>query len=163
MRAFINSPTGPRTTHFWGPVANWGFVLAVRRRRDDATTRRDATRRDGENETKTKRNETKRNETKRRRRTTDDGDGDGRRTTDDAAPLSTRRDARRLTRADAVAATPLDAGLGGHEEARVDDQRTDDGRARRVLGAVHAVRVEGAAEELHPARVSHGERERAGV
>lgn len=27
--AFVNSPTGPRTTHFWGPVANWGFVLAV--------------------------------------------------------------------------------------------------------------------------------------
>jgi len=26
---FINSPTGPKTTHFWGPVANWGFVLAV--------------------------------------------------------------------------------------------------------------------------------------
>jgi hypothetical protein len=25
---FINSPTGPKTTHFWGPVANWGFVLA---------------------------------------------------------------------------------------------------------------------------------------
>uniref|UniRef100_M4BBJ9 Mitochondrial pyruvate carrier n=1 Tax=Hyaloperonospora arabidopsidis (strain Emoy2) TaxID=559515 RepID=M4BBJ9_HYAAE len=30
LRSFINSPTGPRTTHFWGPVANWGFVLAVR-------------------------------------------------------------------------------------------------------------------------------------
>ncbi|CEF96487.1 Mitochondrial pyruvate carrier [Ostreococcus tauri] len=28
VRAFVNSPTGPRTTHFWGPVANWGFVLA---------------------------------------------------------------------------------------------------------------------------------------
>eukprot|EP00882_Tetradesmus_deserticola_P014238 GHRQ01015134.1.p1 GENE.GHRQ01015134.1~~GHRQ01015134.1.p1 ORF type:complete len:138 (+),score=58.17 GHRQ01015134.1:187-600(+) len=26
--AFLNSPTGPKTTHFWGPVANWGFVLA---------------------------------------------------------------------------------------------------------------------------------------
>lgn len=26
---FVNSPTGPKTTHFWGPVANWGFVLAV--------------------------------------------------------------------------------------------------------------------------------------
>ena len=25
---FLNSPTGPKTTHFWGPVANWGFVLA---------------------------------------------------------------------------------------------------------------------------------------
>ncbi|EFJ51358.1 hypothetical protein VOLCADRAFT_79838 [Volvox carteri f. nagariensis] len=25
---FWNSPTGPKTTHFWGPVANWGFVLA---------------------------------------------------------------------------------------------------------------------------------------
>jgi hypothetical protein len=30
LRYFINSPTGPKTTHFWGPVANWGFVLAVR-------------------------------------------------------------------------------------------------------------------------------------
>lgn len=29
LKTFINSPTGPRTTHFWGPVANWGFVLAV--------------------------------------------------------------------------------------------------------------------------------------
>lgn len=29
MRAFWNSPVGPKTTHFWGPVANWGFVLAV--------------------------------------------------------------------------------------------------------------------------------------
>mmetsp|Transcript_6811 Transcript_6811/g.9227 ORF Transcript_6811/g.9227 Transcript_6811/m.9227 type:complete len:109 (+) Transcript_6811:74-400(+) len=27
-REFLNSPTGPRTTHFWGPVANWGFVAA---------------------------------------------------------------------------------------------------------------------------------------
>lgn len=26
---WVSSPTGPRTTHFWGPVANWGFVLAV--------------------------------------------------------------------------------------------------------------------------------------
>ena len=29
LKAFINSPTGPKTTHFWGPVANWGFVIAV--------------------------------------------------------------------------------------------------------------------------------------
>eukprot|EP00245_Coleochaete_scutata_P018134 TRINITY_DN9267_c0_g1_i1.p1 TRINITY_DN9267_c0_g1~~TRINITY_DN9267_c0_g1_i1.p1 ORF type:complete len:128 (-),score=14.59 TRINITY_DN9267_c0_g1_i1:878-1207(-) len=28
FRAFLNSPMGPKTTHFWGPVANWGFVLA---------------------------------------------------------------------------------------------------------------------------------------
>mmetsp|Transcript_7751 Transcript_7751/g.19246 ORF Transcript_7751/g.19246 Transcript_7751/m.19246 type:complete len:113 (-) Transcript_7751:70-408(-) len=28
VSGFINSPTGPKTTHFWGPVANWGFVLA---------------------------------------------------------------------------------------------------------------------------------------
>ncbi|XP_052180393.1 mitochondrial pyruvate carrier 1 isoform X2 [Diospyros lotus] len=28
LRAFLNSPVGPKTTHFWGPVANWGFVLA---------------------------------------------------------------------------------------------------------------------------------------
>ena len=25
---WLASPTGPRTTHFWGPVANWGLVLA---------------------------------------------------------------------------------------------------------------------------------------
>ncbi|TMW62216.1 hypothetical protein Poli38472_009709 [Pythium oligandrum] len=29
FRAFVNHPTGPKTTHFWGPVANWGFVLAA--------------------------------------------------------------------------------------------------------------------------------------
>lgn len=28
LKAFVNSPTGPKTTHFWGPVANWGFVAA---------------------------------------------------------------------------------------------------------------------------------------
>eukprot|EP00898_Chlorokybus_atmophyticus_P008719 jgi/Chlat1/8849/Chrsp91S08179 len=28
LRAFWNSPVGPKTTHFWGPVANWGFVVA---------------------------------------------------------------------------------------------------------------------------------------
>ncbi|WVZ64779.1 hypothetical protein U9M48_014253 [Paspalum notatum var. saurae] len=28
IKAFLNSPVGPKTTHFWGPVANWGFVLA---------------------------------------------------------------------------------------------------------------------------------------
>ncbi|WVY96020.1 hypothetical protein V8G54_028171 [Vigna mungo] len=28
FRAFWNSPMGPKTTHFWGPVANWGFVAA---------------------------------------------------------------------------------------------------------------------------------------
>ena len=27
--AWVNSPAGPRTTHFWGPVANWGFVGAA--------------------------------------------------------------------------------------------------------------------------------------
>jgi len=86
VRAFINSPTGPRTTHFWGPVANWGFVLAVRRRRDDATTRRDATRR-------RKRNETKRNETKR------NDDGDGRRTTATATDDGRRTTPRRSRRA----------------------------------------------------------------
>ena len=26
--AFINSPVGPKTVHFWGPAANWGLVLA---------------------------------------------------------------------------------------------------------------------------------------
>ncbi|RHY30811.1 hypothetical protein DYB32_004005 [Aphanomyces invadans] len=29
FKAFINHPTGPKTTHFWGPVANWGFVAAA--------------------------------------------------------------------------------------------------------------------------------------
>jgi hypothetical protein len=29
LSAWAASPTGPRTTHFWGPVANWGFVIAV--------------------------------------------------------------------------------------------------------------------------------------
>lgn len=28
LKVFLNSPVGPKTTHFWGPVANWGFVLA---------------------------------------------------------------------------------------------------------------------------------------
>ena len=25
---FVNSPIGPKTTHFWGPVFTWGFVVA---------------------------------------------------------------------------------------------------------------------------------------
>lgn len=29
FRAFLNSHVGPKTTHFWGPVANFGFVAAV--------------------------------------------------------------------------------------------------------------------------------------
>mmetsp|Transcript_71505 Transcript_71505/g.225822 ORF Transcript_71505/g.225822 Transcript_71505/m.225822 type:complete len:138 (+) Transcript_71505:179-592(+) len=28
LMAWVKSPTGPTTTHFWGPIANWGFVLA---------------------------------------------------------------------------------------------------------------------------------------
>ncbi|KAL2581805.1 hypothetical protein GLYMA_15G246900v4 [Glycine max] len=28
FRAFWNSLVGPKTTHFWGPIANWGFVAA---------------------------------------------------------------------------------------------------------------------------------------
>ncbi|KAL6900852.1 hypothetical protein ACP4OV_005528 [Aristida adscensionis] len=28
LKSFWNSPVGPKTTHFWGPVANWGFVIA---------------------------------------------------------------------------------------------------------------------------------------
>eukprot|EP01027_Heterolobosea_sp_BB2_P008420 GEZU01012490.1.p2 GENE.GEZU01012490.1~~GEZU01012490.1.p2 ORF type:complete len:134 (+),score=21.93 GEZU01012490.1:29-403(+) len=28
LREFWNSPVGPKTTHFWGPVANWGFTIA---------------------------------------------------------------------------------------------------------------------------------------
>jgi len=27
LAAFINSPVGPKTTHFWGPVCNSGFVV----------------------------------------------------------------------------------------------------------------------------------------
>ena len=30
FKAFLNSPVGPKTTHFWGPVSNWGIILAVR-------------------------------------------------------------------------------------------------------------------------------------
>nr|XP_043617779.1 mitochondrial pyruvate carrier 1-like [Erigeron canadensis] len=26
--AFLNSPVGPKTTHFWGPVSNLGFFIA---------------------------------------------------------------------------------------------------------------------------------------
>ncbi|KAJ0890453.1 putative mitochondrial pyruvate carrier [Helianthus annuus] len=29
FKAFINSPIGPKTTHFWGPVSNLGFFIAV--------------------------------------------------------------------------------------------------------------------------------------
>ncbi|KAG6747171.1 hypothetical protein POTOM_049552 [Populus tomentosa] len=29
FRTFLNSAVGPKTTHFWGPVANWGIVAAV--------------------------------------------------------------------------------------------------------------------------------------
>ena len=29
LMAFINSPVGPKTVHFWGPAANWGLVLAA--------------------------------------------------------------------------------------------------------------------------------------
>ncbi|XP_054782419.1 mitochondrial pyruvate carrier 1-like isoform X2 [Prosopis cineraria] len=28
FRAFWNSPVGPKTSHFWGPVANFRFVVA---------------------------------------------------------------------------------------------------------------------------------------
>ncbi|KAI3424767.1 hypothetical protein D9Q98_008155 [Chlorella vulgaris] len=28
LRVWWNSPTGPKTTHTWGPIANWGFVIA---------------------------------------------------------------------------------------------------------------------------------------
>lgn len=28
LAAFWNSEVGPKTSHFWGPVMNWGFVLA---------------------------------------------------------------------------------------------------------------------------------------
>ncbi|CDF40194.1 Brain protein 44-like protein (synonym of apoptosis-regulating basic protein) [Chondrus crispus] len=26
---FVHSPTGPKTSHFWGPVTNWGISLAA--------------------------------------------------------------------------------------------------------------------------------------
>ena len=29
LRTFWNSPVGPKTTHFWGPVFNWGIPIAV--------------------------------------------------------------------------------------------------------------------------------------
>ena len=28
LRAFMNSPVGPKTVHFWGPAANWALVIA---------------------------------------------------------------------------------------------------------------------------------------
>jgi len=28
FRALLNSPVGPKTTHFWGPICNWGIALA---------------------------------------------------------------------------------------------------------------------------------------
>ena len=27
MASFWNSPVGPKTIHFWAPMANWGFVV----------------------------------------------------------------------------------------------------------------------------------------
>lgn len=29
FRSFWNSPTGLKTTHFWGPTFNWSLPLAV--------------------------------------------------------------------------------------------------------------------------------------
>uniref|UniRef100_A0A3N7FVE1 Mitochondrial pyruvate carrier n=1 Tax=Populus trichocarpa TaxID=3694 RepID=A0A3N7FVE1_POPTR len=29
LRTFWNSPIGPRTTHFWGPVFNWSLPIAA--------------------------------------------------------------------------------------------------------------------------------------
>ena len=31
VMAFLNSPVGPKTIHFWAPIANWGLVLAALR------------------------------------------------------------------------------------------------------------------------------------
>ncbi|EFJ19442.1 hypothetical protein SELMODRAFT_39178, partial [Selaginella moellendorffii] len=28
LKKIWNSEVGPKTTHFWGPIANWGFVAA---------------------------------------------------------------------------------------------------------------------------------------
>jgi hypothetical protein len=29
LMRFVNSPTGPKTTHFWGPITNWGISIAA--------------------------------------------------------------------------------------------------------------------------------------
>ncbi|XP_022740476.1 mitochondrial pyruvate carrier 1-like isoform X5 [Durio zibethinus] len=29
LRAFWNSPIGPKTTHFWGPLFNWSIPIAA--------------------------------------------------------------------------------------------------------------------------------------
>ncbi|KAL0080175.1 mitochondrial pyruvate carrier [Phycomyces blakesleeanus] len=29
MQRFINSPAGPKTIHFWAPLAKWGLVIAT--------------------------------------------------------------------------------------------------------------------------------------
>ncbi|KAK3040617.1 hypothetical protein RJ639_026938 [Escallonia herrerae] len=29
FRRFLNSPVGPKTTHFWGPVSNCGIIAAA--------------------------------------------------------------------------------------------------------------------------------------
>ena len=29
IRKILNSPTGPKTIHFWGPLGGWGLVWAA--------------------------------------------------------------------------------------------------------------------------------------
>lgn len=29
LHTFWNSPIGPKTTHFWGPLVNWSIPIAV--------------------------------------------------------------------------------------------------------------------------------------
>ena len=29
LKSFLNSPVGPKTVHFWGPMANWALVIAA--------------------------------------------------------------------------------------------------------------------------------------
>ena len=29
VKTFMNSPVGPKTVHFWGPMANWALVVAA--------------------------------------------------------------------------------------------------------------------------------------
>ena len=29
FKNFLNSPVGPKTVHFWGPMANWALVIAA--------------------------------------------------------------------------------------------------------------------------------------
>ena len=164
LRAFINSPTGPKTTHFWGPVANWGFVLAVRRRRR------------GRRRVFVVAMEPTRRELVLSRPLFELSFSRSRALRDSGASDKTKTIARAYMRAFVLLVCPVrrltrvvrvvrvgSKGFGGHVQTRAHDQRSDDGRARGVFRVIHALRVARAAEELHSVCVSHGECERAGV